>query len=291
MKFVKILIFIASIVFLAYLINTSFEEIKNNVVFTRKAIILELILLSLIYAFFLYFIALSWYYILKQLSQKNISFQFTWIWLQSNVYKYLPGNIFHYASRQVIANKNGITHSNLVKSNFIEAFLIVLTSFLFSSLILSIAYDIKVLEFNFFIDKVYIYIAMCLSVVLSIYIWLYRGIKFNKYIISISLYLLFFVGLGFISYLVLNYQMNIQFSYLLVTAIYTFSWLVGFITPGAPGGIGVRESVFVFFSNNILSSVDAIILVGILRIISLLGEFMLFLLASLLLRNTNYVQK
>lgn len=285
MKFLKSFIFIASIIFLVYIVNLSFKEIKDSIVFVRKNIFLELISLSVLYAFFLYFVALSWYYILRQLSQKNISFQLVWIWLQSNIYRYIPGNIFHYASRQFIANKNGITHANLIKSNFIEGFLIVLTSFLFSSIILSMISDMKVDEYNFVIDDVYIYFGIFLSFGISLYVWLYRGVKFTEYFISISLYLFFFLGLGFISYIVINYQMNIGLSYLLITAIYTISWLVGFVTPGAPGGIGVRESVFIFFTNNLLSSADVIILVAILRMISLLGEGILFLLAHYILKR------
>ena len=65
--------------------------------------------------------------------------------------------------------------------------------------------------------------------------------------ISIGLYSIFFTTNGLIflfivSYLLSNTPLN-HLQFLSVFGIYIFAWLIGFITPGAPAGVGIREVV------------------------------------------------
>jgi len=68
-------------------------------------------------------------------------------------------------------------------------------------------------------------------------------------------------------------------------SIYTISWLIGFITPGASGGLGIREGTFVaittFLELNIASDI-IIFSVLLVRLINILIDIILFLSTFLL---------
>lgn len=284
-RILKIIIFIISLLFIAYISYNNYDNIKESLIFDRKNILLELLFLSLVYAISLIFVAIAWQNILSLLSNKKLSLLLILVWLKSNIYKYLPGNIFNYVYRQLISKKMGVSHKVLLESNIVEAILIISTSILISSIILLLVYDFTFNEYFSLINTNYIYIVISFFITVFWYLYKYRQIKVINYWKSIACYMIFFIGIGGSVYFVLNYQMNIEFSFLLITAIYTFAWLVGFITPGAPGGIGVRESVFIILSHGVLGEVDAVILSAILRFVSIIGEVILFVIASIMLKN------
>ncbi len=284
MKFLKILVFIISIIFLCYIIFYNYKNIQNNIIFDRPYIILEIFLLSILYAIFLFIIPIGWKSIIENLSKNKLSISLIWIWLKTNIYKYLPGNIFHYAGRQILAKKVGISHTILIKSNLIETLLMLITTLIISCIILILFYDFNMVNpYLIFLNKTNIYIASVLIIFILIFLNRYKNINIFSYINVILYYCIFFFGIGFIAYIILNYQMQVSFSYFLITAIYAFAWLVGFVTPGAPGGIGVRESIFVVFSNGLLSMSDALVLSMVLRISNIIGEIILFIIAEKML--------
>lgn len=289
MKFFKVIIFIISILFLVYVGINNFNGIKESVIFERNSLKLEIFILSIVYAISLTFVAMSWKKILNLLSKDKLPFSLVWVWLKSNLYKYLPGNVFNYVSRQFVSKKMGLSHKVLLQSNVVEAILIISTAIIISGVILLLIYDFTVNEYFSFINSNYIYIICLFIIVVFWYLHKYKQIKVTDYWECMIYYSVFFILIGVSAYYVLNYQMNIEFPFLLITAIYTFAWLVGFITPGAPGGIGVRESVFVFLSHGILGEPDAIVLSGMLRFISLLGEIILFFVANKMLNKSEMV--
>jgi uncharacterized membrane protein YbhN (UPF0104 family) len=65
--------------------------------------------------------------------------------------------------------------------------------------------------------------------------------------------------------------------FFLITSIFAISWLLGFITPGSPGGIGIREALLVTFLAPIYGNAIAIWLSIVLRIITTLGDGIAFL--------------
>jgi len=282
-KILKISIFLFSLAFLVYILFDNYQTIKNNELFDRKYIAIEIIILSIIYAFIFTFVAIAWKSIVENISHKKISNSLVWVWLKTNIYKYLPGNVFHYAGRHILAKQIGIKHNILLKSNIVEILLMLSTSLIISSVILLLFYNFNINEYLNVINKNIVYIGLFIYGIILIAFSKYKNIDLLSYKNTIIYYGIFFIGIGFIAYIVLNYQMGINCSFLMITAIYTFAWLVGFVTPGAPGGIGVRESIFVVFSNGLLSMSDALVLSMVLRISNIIGEIILFIIAEKML--------
>ena len=81
-------------------------------------------------------------------------------------------------------------------------------------------------------------------------------------------------------------MLNLSLPFLLLTSGYVLSFVVGFLTPGSPAGIGVREAIFLKLMLFEISESDALILMISLRLISVVGDVLLFGIALILKKNT-----
>lgn len=63
---------------------------------------------------------------------------------------------------------------------------------------------------------------------------------------------------------------------LLVISLYAVVWLLGFILPGAPGGLGVREALFVLLFGGLYGAAVAAAMAVVLRVVSVLGDVAAF---------------
>lgn len=69
-------------------------------------------------------------------------------------------------------------------------------------------------------------------------------------------------------------EMPVDFA--LLTAAFTIAWAVGFMTPGAPAGIGVREALLLVMLGPSLGAANASLLILALRIATTLGDLLCF---------------
>lgn len=70
-----------------------------------------------------------------------------------------------------------------------------------------------------------------------------------------------------------------------MTAAYMIAWVLGFVIPGAPGGIGVREMVLTLLLAPVTGK-DCIVVLGVLhRLVTVLGDFAAYILRKRLLRT------
>lgn len=71
--------------------------------------------------------------------------------------------------------------------------------------------------------------------------------------------------------------------YWLIIAVFALAWVVGFVTPGAPGGLGVREALMVLMLAPLYTAASASVLVIALRIATTLGDVFVLTVGFLLL--------
>ena len=71
--------------------------------------------------------------------------------------------------------------------------------------------------------------------------------------------------------------------YWLLIAVFALAWVVGFVTPGAPGGLGVRESLMLLMLAPAFSTASASVLVIALRVATTLGDVLILIAGFLLL--------
>ncbi|HKZ10568.1 MAG TPA: lysylphosphatidylglycerol synthase domain-containing protein [Rhodanobacteraceae bacterium] len=77
--------------------------------------------------------------------------------------------------------------------------------------------------------------------------------------------------------------------YWLLTAVFALAWVVGFVTPGAPGGLGVREGLMLLMLAPVYSAATASVLIVALRIATTLGDVLILATGFLVLPGRSNV--
>ena len=102
--------------------------------------------------------------------------------------------------------------------------------------------------------------------------------NFGFYIINVFINAVLYIATLVV---ILNMSLTIADVYVLIGA-FILSWVVGFIVPGAPGGIGIREFVITLL---LPEGIDAaLVLFGIVmyRLVNIIGDAIGFLFTSIL---------
>jgi uncharacterized membrane protein YbhN (UPF0104 family) len=284
-KLLKILTTTIALVFLAYIFLDSYTDVKSSRIFDSPWIILDIIFLTLIHSSSLFFVAHNWHRILNFLAKKKLPKFTIWVWIESNIYKYIPGNIANYFVRYFYLKKLYITDKLIIKSFFIEAIFLSISSFIFGTILFIFLGKTSIFNYFPLFNFDLILFGFMAFLITLIYLFKYKY-SYSLLFVNLSIYyLLFFISIGFCAFYILNFLLEIDISILIIVAIYSFAWLGGFIIPGAPAGIGIRESLFVILSNGIILKADALLLILLLRFISICGEILLYLQARYKLKN------
>ena len=167
--------------------------------------------------------SLAWHWVLK-LKGHNIPIRKGFeICLISQAAKYIPGNIAHHIGRATLAKGEGVS---LTDSTFILA--IEIGCVCFAALLVG----------GFLIS--YWISAGCLIALVLLIFTRYRGL--------IPPILFFLVGL---------FVAGVSFAVLLqesmAVPVYPIAWLAGFLLPGAPAGLGVREATILVLLDQLAS--------------------------------------
>jgi len=232
-----------------------------------------MILLTVVYGAANICLARAWWLCLKSLNVFA-----PWIWAfkaygVSQLAKYLPGNIFHLAGRQALGQAAGFSGRLVAKSMIYELTLLAIAGVLFTALaipsLISNSSTFLVLVTYLFIFLVAIYGA-----------WKFLGPSAAKAMVWQSLFLgisgtVFIVTLSLISPDVIDIEMIPT-----LCGVYVVSWLIGFLTPGAPAGLGVRELVLTILLGKWIPEADLLLAVVIARMVTMLGDLGFFAVAS-----------
>lgn len=76
---------------------------------------------------------------------------------------------------------------------------------------------------------------------------------------------------------------GISVGFPLLAAAFAIAWAVGFVTPGAPAGIGIRETLLMLMLGDTMGVQESSILVAALRIATTLGDLLCFVAGAALL--------
>ncbi len=287
-----ILVIAAVIYFILYLVK-NWALLSANI-FELKTIP-TLITTTIFYLSCFLLTSKAWYNLLYYFGETPKFLSVLTTILLSQFAKYIPGNFAHHVSRIVLAKNEGFANSSVAITMLVELVLVILSAG--SSAIIAISFDksihlSKIIE----IPTPGIMSALSLIVLLVIYIFYLslpslkntfrkrlktNEISFSRIYNLLECYLLYmanFLLLGAILYLLTDELFTqVQPGYWLLTGIFSIAWIVGFITPGAPAGLGVREAILIMALDPIYGSAVALSLTVTLRIITTLGDGLGFL--------------
>jgi len=96
------------------------------------------------------------------------------------------------------------------------------------------------------------------------------------FIKSSLIYFLIFLISGLILVFIYSFILGTSVHPVSVVFIYLIAWLLGVITPGASGGIGVRESLLIIFLSRSYPEDITVTVVLLHRVIAISGEVLAF---------------
>lgn len=215
------------------------------------------------------------------------------VYIKSNIAKYLPGNIFQYASRNVLGSKICVNQKSIVLASITELILISISAIAFCFFISF--QDMKRIIIELFpveLVKKNVVILVCLISILLILL-LIAGIKnsfiekmkqfvnkkFLLLIMKVSCaYVVNFLISGLLLSLIFHLILNQETTYRNITSANLLSWLAGYVVPGSSGGIGIRETAFILLLEPLYGNKNVLLAAVIMRICSVLGDMLSYLL-------------
>jgi glycosyltransferase 2 family protein len=233
-----------------------------------------------------------WTWMLEEFNQTVDIPQFVRVYLQTNIAKYLPGNVWHYYGRVTAAKAAGIPTSIAALSVLLEPLLMASAA---------IAFVLLGIQLAIAPSHIYIKILLILGLAgvllaihpywLNVAIRLLRQIKFKtakstaktndadsyqikRYPWRPLLGEMGFIGLrgtGFLLTLLAVMPLSIESIPLLFTA-FSLAWVLGLIIPGAPGGLGVFEVTAISLLQHSFSTGAVISAIALYRLISIIAE-------------------
>ncbi|MEM7053130.1 MAG: hypothetical protein AAF446_01145 [Pseudomonadota bacterium] len=229
---------------------------------------LVLIGMAIAYALISILLGLAWRKILQHLTiRANLRWAIH-VYGFSQLGKYLPGNIFHFAGRQVMGMAAGYSGKKLALSTAFELGLLIVSGILTALLLLPLV------GFSEWVSM----LMYGLSLGLICLLLRYRASLHLSHALLMHSAFLLLTGLLFvlIAGLLTDNQAFDSGLTLLILSSYVVAWLCGLLVPGAPAGMGIRELVLLFLLGSWLSSSELLLAVVLSRVVSLLGDLLFF---------------
>jgi uncharacterized membrane protein YbhN (UPF0104 family) len=234
---------------------------------------LALVLLSLIYGVLNVFLVFSWRDLLHLAGHASSQSWAVAVYGKSQVAKYMPGNIFHLAGRQALGLAAGAPSTALAKSIFWE--LILLAAAGACVALLSLPLFLRSLTSSI---SVWLAAIVFSAGIVSSVIWVDRRLAS-----AFAWQTCFFVAAGFIFAAILALLGLAEHAgttgWLQVTGAYALAWLAGFVMPGAPAGLGIREAVLLLLLGPTVSEGGLLVAVVLSRAVTAVGDLFFFALS------------
>lgn len=254
----------------------------------------------LVYAVALYCIgfvtsSVCWYFILTMLGARPVLLRVFAVYLVSQFAKYLPGNVGQFASRIALANETNAGAAQAGISLVVESGWVVVTAVVIAVFTLLGAGQAYVEKLGAFGVSGPMLALVATIGLLAPLVVVWASVRFRLAGLSAAaggqavpglkaaLFCFPAYGVNFILYgLIINLMASgvldaTESQIWLLTGIMAVAWVAGYVTPGAPAGLGVREAILGAALAPLYGADGAIVLTVMLRIIASIGDLCGFL--------------
>lgn len=249
---------------------------------------------ALLYGAGLYLLAFAWSASLQKFARSPVSPEAAvQLYAFSTFAKYLPGNVFHYAGRQIAAARLGYGQKAPAQATLLEILGHLAAVGLLLLVLLPFASESLANLVSSAGSRISPWIAAGLFGVPAVLALLLLSPKMRRLLPPADKRLMCFVGLLQLSFFALTALLGLWLAipllnlpaeaWPLLVFVYLASWLIGFVTPGAPGGLGVREACLLAGLGGVVGAEPMLVFAAVTRGSFLLGEA-LFALSGFLLR-------
>ncbi|WP_165078611.1 MULTISPECIES: hypothetical protein [unclassified Desulfovibrio] len=265
------LLAVIAIVFLGLRLRSYLDQIDFSTLLSSLWI--YLLLLSFLFSFCNFFLVFIWYRCLEYLDVHPLFSRATWIYGISQIGKYIPGNIFHLAGRQTLGMAESLPGGKILQSIIFELGILACTGAAIFCPPFIVQYFFPSLAPGWLFG---IFGMCCITVP---YV---AGRVLKKAVRSALIWAIFYLcsfGAAFAALLSLLTEAPLSpMELFYASTAYIVAWYVGFVTPGAPAGLGIREGVMLFLMKDIpFPEADLLLAIMLCRIVTILGDFLFFL--------------
>ncbi len=247
----------------------------------------------------------AWRCLLMAISGREIPFRSVYyIYSKSNLAKYLPGNVMHFAGRNLLGEELGVHQADIALATVFEIIL-TLISAVFLALVFSSSYLLQtirlILENPGYRKTLLLLAAAGLILLAAFAVLAAKNREVKQYLAqlvskdnlaavlkTLPIYWPSFLIVGLINVLIFSLVLGVKMELgtaVSVIGLTIISWLVGYIVPGAPGGIGVREAVSVLLMAPLLGTENVTVAAVLLRVVNVIGDVLMYLIGSILHRE------
>lgn len=216
--------------------------------------------------------------------------------LLSQIGKYLPGNVAQFIGRFALARADGVPSAVVGIAVLVEtalligsgAMLVVIVAVFAPELLRVLLEPVRSQPVGNAVWLVSGIGVLCLAIGATV---LCREVHRNGafpsrpgwFLVPVAAHIANFVVLGVSVLLVVEAASpGAEIGLAHATSIFAVAWIGGFIVPGAPGGVGIREAIFAVGLGLILGEGSALIVVLLHRGVSVMGDVLTFALGWLL---------
>lgn len=279
-----------------------FEKIWNNRSWIvtwhpTKDMVLTCVTASIIYALSCFLLSTAWQRLLIWLGGATIGHRACHaVYGRTQVAKYIPGNIFHIAGRHIWARQLGFEHGTLAGAAVYEILGLLLASStiaLMSLILWRTSGNIPIFSIAIIFSITLLSPFILNKAISSFPKFRHFGLQ-RKDLMSIvkgllpicSLYFLYFFIVGGILLWLVNDMSPVEtFGKAgAIISIVAVSWIVGFISPGSPGGLGIREAMLIFFLSGLIGEPESTLVAVVFRLITVSGDFLFWLVSYIIAR-------
>lgn len=199
--------------------------------------------------------------------------------LRSQLAKYLPGNVFHFAYRHVAARGEGAGHAALGGALALESILLVAAAAL---LALGAAADPRLAQLAPWAHMLVLAAPPSALVACIVAVWIVgrgdrAGLKrprlARSIVLALAIDLAFFVAAATALRLLCAQPQGLPFA--AWCGWLALAWIVGYVTPGAPGGLGLREAVLALALTSALGEAGALAIALAYRLLTVVADAVL----------------
>lgn len=252
-----------------------------------------------------YISSFGWKLILEFLYGQKIAYsEIRDVYVRANVGKYLPGNVMHFAGRNMLGKKLGFSHIDMALSTIIEVLTLLFTACLLSFLF---AFDSVENIVNYATKHMKPLVLIAAFVVVAVLIvaaiiYVYKKGYIKKYQklftlgflrVFLLLFLIYAITLlipGFILVLIFINILGMKLAIhtvMLVLAGSMISWMLGYIVIGSPGGIGIKEGVMILLIGPVCGRPLTTVAMILHRIASIIGDIFAYLFELVLTKKSS----
>lgn len=294
-KLIGLLLVGLALIFVGLRVATYVDEIGRTLAApeTWGAVALS----ALLYGLLSFLLVLGWRIILGGLgSSGTVTFRDSFeVYGRSQIAKYVPGNVFHFFGRQLLGRDKGWRQASIAVASVIETLLLGSSA---AALVLLLGVVSRPAIFDVVSPAVLAaggMIAVCGPFLLLRYgarwsVLRRVGLVADAHDLGhgpsvwsgFATYTVFFLATAGVYWLLIDLTLGSARIDLWpgIATVFVSGWLLGNMTPSAPGGIGVREAVMLPQLSILLGEPQAAVIVIMFRLVTIGGDVLFFLAAT-----------